>query len=82
MLTELHQFAAAESRAFLIESNDCLFTVSAIKIHYLEIPRLHLLNRNYCHKGATLITMHLPHEKASTVISPCCIILLFYLLLF
>lgn len=56
MLTELHQFPSAENLASFIESNDCLFIVSAIKIHYLEILRLRLLNRNYCHKGATLIT--------------------------
>lgn len=48
------------------------FTVSAGKIHYLEILRLHLLKRNYCHKGVTLIIVCPAQEKAFAVILPSC----------
>lgn len=73
VLTELRQFPLAQNLTSFIERNESSFTVSAGKIHYLEILRLHLLNRNYCHKGATLITMCTAQEKAFAVILPSCI---------
>lgn len=73
VLTERHQFQLAQNLTFFIERNESSFTVSTGKIHYLEILRLHLLNRNYCQKGATLITMYPAQEKASAVILPSCI---------
>lgn len=73
VLTALHQFSLAQNLTFLMERNESSFTVSAGKIHYLEILRLHLLNRNYCHKGAGLITMCSAQEKAFAVILLSCI---------